>query len=102
MDQHQHRRVLLVGSVPLKDSHEVFEAVSTELGPVIGRIPDGETGDRTQWVVFQGQIMEQTPNLAVASSIELNGLKLPRYGVVDPAKPAEFGRVRYADEAISS
>ena len=102
MDQHSHRHVLLVGSVPLKDSHEVFEAVSKELGPVIERIPDGETGDRTQWVVFQRQIMERTPNLAVTSSIELNGMKLPRYGLVDPARPVSFGRVRYADEAMAS
>ncbi len=102
MGQHNHRHVLLVGSVPLKDSHEVFETVSGELGSAIARIPDGETGDRTQWVVFQGQIMARTANLEVASSIELNGLKLPRYGLVDPAQPVKFGRVRYADEAMAS
>jgi len=47
-----HRNVHLVGSVPLANAREVFETVSAELGPCVCRIPDGETGDRSNWIQF--------------------------------------------------
>ena len=36
----------LVGSIPLGSTDEVFEMCGGELGSHLGRIPDGETGDR--------------------------------------------------------
>ena len=47
------RHVHLVGSVPLADAHEVFSTVSEALGPHLRRIPDGETGDRSDWITFR-------------------------------------------------
>ena len=44
------REVLLVGSVGLADSEEVFRTVGPLLGARMRRIPDGETGPRTSWV----------------------------------------------------
>ena len=44
------RDVYLVGSVPMADAAQVFEAVSGALGDRIGRIPDGETGERGDWI----------------------------------------------------
>src|SRR6266850_4891940 len=44
------REVLLVGSVGLRDSAEVFRTVGPLLGARMTRIPDGETGPRTSWV----------------------------------------------------
>ena len=41
------RNVHLVGSVPLANAHEVFVTVSAALGRRLLRIPDGETGERT-------------------------------------------------------
>lgn len=44
------RNVHLVGSVPLANAHDVFVTVSAALGPRLLRIPDGETGERIDWI----------------------------------------------------
>lgn len=55
------REVLLVGSVGLKDSEEVFRAVGPLLGGRMKRIPDGETGSRTSWVARLRFVLEDNP-----------------------------------------
>jgi hypothetical protein len=40
------RSVHLVGSVPFANAGEVFEVLAKRLGPLLKRIPDGETGER--------------------------------------------------------
>jgi hypothetical protein len=45
--------VHLVGSVPLKETREVFYKVCSVLGENLRRIPDGETGLRKNWIMFQ-------------------------------------------------
>src|SRR5271155_5415768 len=67
------RSVLLVGSVPLESSKAVFEAVGTKLGKVIKRIPDGETGARKDWVVWQGDVFKNAKGLEPGSTRELQG-----------------------------
>ena len=55
--------VHLVGSVPLDSAEEVFRRASAALGDRLRRIPDGETGPRSDWIL-------STPNshsLALAS-----------------------------------
>jgi hypothetical protein len=44
------RGIYLVGSVPLASAAEVFETVSAAFGARIRRIPDGETGARSDWI----------------------------------------------------
>jgi len=55
------REVLLVGSVGLKDSEDVFRAVGPLLGHRMRRIPDGETGARTSWVARLRFALENNP-----------------------------------------
>jgi hypothetical protein len=55
------REVLLVGSVGLKDSEEVFRTVGPMLGSRMRRIPDGETGPRTSWVARLRFALESNP-----------------------------------------
>ena len=55
------REVLLVGSVGLKDSEEVFRSVGPLLGERMKRIPDGETGPRTSWVARLRFVLEGNP-----------------------------------------
>ena len=43
----------LVGSVPLTSSEAVFRAVAGAIGERVRRIPDGETGPRSDWIVWQ-------------------------------------------------
>jgi hypothetical protein len=61
--------VHLVGSVPLSDAEAVFRAVSTELGPWLKRVPDGETGARTNWIRWQREMLNQHPAMEVDPTI---------------------------------
>ncbi|TMH36723.1 MAG: hypothetical protein E6H59_12880, partial [Betaproteobacteria bacterium] len=61
-DSPSAREVLLVGSVGLKDSEEVFRTVGSLLGGRMKRIPDGETGPRTSWVSRLRFVLEDNPS----------------------------------------
>ena len=54
-------RLHLIGSIPLDSSEQVFRSLAGELGPFLGRMPDGETGERSRWVYFQGQMLRAHP-----------------------------------------
>ena len=60
MSRHLH----LVGSVPLSDAREVFTVVSRQLGPYLKRIPDGETGERLDWITWLEPIFVNIPPLS--------------------------------------
>src|SRR3546814_12169263 len=62
--------ILLVGSVPLRDEQEVFSAVSGTLGDRISAIPEGETGERTNWINWQQSVMDQAPMLEKRQHVE--------------------------------
>jgi hypothetical protein len=55
------REVLLVGSVGLRDSEEVFRTVGPLLGGRMARMPDGETGERASWVTRLRSVLENNP-----------------------------------------
>ncbi len=54
-------RLLLIGSVPLPDTEQVFRRLGSELGPYLARLPDGETGERGRWIYFQRIMLETHP-----------------------------------------
>jgi hypothetical protein len=99
------RPVLLVGSVPLSSAEEVLEAVAVELGDFVKRIPDGETGPRSLWIVCQGEPLKNSQGLEVGGERQLQGgIRNPRYKIKEGLKPedVEFARLGYADNAIAS
>lgn len=51
----------LVGSVPLRDTEAVLRAAGTHLGSRLRRVPDGETGIRTLWDVWQYPVLARNP-----------------------------------------
>ena len=57
------RNVHLVGSVPLANAADVFETVSEALGPRITRLPDGETGARSDWITWLEPAFADNPAL---------------------------------------
>ena len=69
MTEQNHAQVHLVGSVAMDNSDEVFTRVSEELGPHICRIPDGETGERSRWILFQRAMLEQHPAMEVDPTV---------------------------------
>jgi hypothetical protein len=100
-----HRGALhLVGSVPLDDSADVFKVVGSTLMNRIVRIPDGETGDRANWIVWQYDLFKALPDVVLYrdDAVLTTGLeKLTLKEGVDP-KDMEFGPLGYADAAIDS
>jgi hypothetical protein len=101
------RDVHLVGSVPLTSASEVFETVSVALGPHLKRIPDGETGERSDWITWLEPAFAD--NSALEKSNELfrihaTGTARIRYRL-RPGKTAgdvSFGNLFYADIAEQS
>jgi hypothetical protein len=58
-------RLHLIGSIPLEATEQVFRTLAGELGPYLRRFPDGETGERSRWVYFQGLMLQSHPDMEV-------------------------------------
>ena len=102
--QAQPRGVHLVGSVPLSNAEEVFRAASATLGDRLRRVPDGETGIRTNWIGWQINFLAQNPHLEVLPPDPKAYAPLPSIRLRSPASPEDitFDRLGYADAAIAS
>jgi hypothetical protein len=94
----------LVGSVPLANADAVIATAAAQLGDHLRRIPDGETGARTIWIVWQEQVFADNPDLEPVASDDKQYAKHTRYRVRAGATAAsvEFGSLGYADHAIES
>jgi len=66
MSKSIERDVLIVGSVPLRDTEEVLRTIAAFLGSRVRRIPDGETGQRLRWIDWQTPIFDSHPMLQAA------------------------------------
>jgi hypothetical protein len=95
---------LLVGSVPLSNAAEVFETVGTRLGDLIPHIPDGETGERINFIAFQDAVMRSTPGLERRGDWLIAGKPSLLYGLAEgvAASDVHFGPLGYAKAAIDS
>src|SRR5262245_9983285 len=101
------RGIYLVGSVPFATSAEVFERISAAFGPRIARIPDGEVGERIDWVTHLERLFRDHP--AFEPSDEVFGVhagaaKRRRYRLKAGKTAADvtFGNLGYADNARAS
>lgn len=111
--------VHLVGSVPLDSAQDVFATVSAELGDLVARLPDGETGERSGWVGFQIPRFRAHPALELrgstvpgqraedvdaAARAEGERYERPRFGLVPGAaeRAVSFDRPGYAAAALAS
>lgn len=96
--------VHLCGSVPLTDAETVFRSAAARLGDRLKRLPDGETGERSNWIRWQLPKLQTNPDLESVAPPNRGYsplLKLrPREGV-DPEAVA-FGDLGYADQALAS
>jgi hypothetical protein len=101
------RNIYLVGSVPMENAEEVFKGVSAALGTRIKRIPDGETGERGDWITWLEPVFAE--NSAFQKSGEFfrvheSGTGRERYTLKPGYKPQDvhFDNLFYADIAIES
>jgi hypothetical protein len=101
------RNVYLVGSVPMADAETVFETVSAALGPYLLTLPDGETGERLDWITWLEPVFRDNPAFELsAETFQLHGLadKHRRYRLKQGAsiKDVTFDNLFYADIAKKS
>ncbi len=96
--------VLLVGSVPLRSAEEVFQVMAAELGDRVTQLPDGETGPRSDWIVWQYPVLSSRPEFEVCPPGDQPHRALPRLRVRDDESldTLRFDDLGYAEAAISS
>jgi hypothetical protein len=100
--------VHLIGSVPLADAGEVFSTVGAALGPFLRYLPDGETGDRLDWITWLEPVFARHPAFEPSGeTFQLHGAlqrKDRRYRLKPGAaiESVRFDNLFYADHAIRS
>ena len=105
--------LLLVGSLPLSSTEEVLAVTADEVGGLVGVLPDGETGYRTNWISWQAYFVHH-PNPAIETlqrPEEIDGVpqwspsgfhNLWNFRVKDGVTRVEYGDLFYAEAAIRS
>lgn len=108
----------LVGSLATSSASETFTVTSEHLGTHLRRIPDGEVGKRFHWILFQGEVFENTSGLArigeepylmagfdvrpfmVDGTVDIEEIDFPELGYAEAAQEsyAEFTKRR--DEGV--
>jgi len=101
------RNVHLVGSVPMGSANEVFETVSAALGPRLKRLPDGETGERGDWITWLEPVFAGHPALRKSGEffrVHASGTGRERYALKPGFAPehVRFDNLFYADIARRS
>jgi hypothetical protein len=102
--QQQPRGVHLNGSIPLADADEVFRVTSSILGKRLQRIPDGETGVRTNWIGWQADFLAHNPSLEFIAPDPKAYASLPHFKLRPGATADDlvFASPGYADAALAS
>jgi hypothetical protein len=101
------RDIYLVGSVPLRSAEQVFETVGAAFGPRIKRIPDGETGERSDWITWLEPAFADNPAFEKSGQffrIHESGTGRERYRLKGGVRPQDvrFDNLFYADIAKAS
>ena len=101
------RDVHLVGSVPMANTEAVFRAVAGTLGDTCKRIPDGETGERSDWITWLEPVFANNPSFQKSGEffrVHETGTGRERYTLKPGASvhEVEFDNLFYADIAIES
>src|SRR6188474_1280830 len=101
------RQVHLVGSVPLHNAREVFATASSVLGSRLKRIPDGETGERSDWITWLEPAFSGNPALEKSDElfrVHATGTARIRYRLRSGKSldDVRFDNLFYADVAKAS
>ncbi|MEM7118188.1 MAG: hypothetical protein AAF614_37510 [Chloroflexota bacterium] len=105
INSNQPQGVHLVGSVPLENSQTVFSKASEILGQHLRRMPDGETGERTNWISWQKEVFATTPQLEqVKPRDDDYGRAIPQAKLREgfSANDINFGPLGYSAAALAS
>lgn len=105
MAETQPQGALLLGSVNADTTEEVFRLAGKHLAGHLRYVPDGEPGERYNWLVFQADVFERHPDIEqVPRPDEGYGDVLPSYRLRRGADPAriDLRPLGYAAAAESS
>jgi hypothetical protein len=101
------RDIYLVGSVPLQNPEQVFEVIGAAFGSRIKRIPDGETGERSDWITWLEPAFAANPAFEKSGEffrVHDKGTGRERYRLRPGVRPQDvrFDNLFYADIAKAS
>ncbi|MDA2893541.1 hypothetical protein PDG61_21675 [Mycolicibacterium sp. BiH015] len=89
----------LTGSINQPTVGDALRFVGSRLQPAVTRVPDGEPGDRANWVLTQTPHFLENPTLDLA---EVGGRTVARLFPGTTATDVTFGRLDYQDHAANS
>jgi len=94
----------LVGSIPLKDAADVFSTVAATIGDHVHKVPDGETGVRSRWLLWQQAVFDRCPQLVSVETESGYSEKDAEYHLRPSvsADQVDFGDLGYAGAALES
>src|SRR5262249_32448040 len=83
---------------------EVFRVATSEIGDRLRRVPDGETGPRSDWIVWQYPVLSAQPQFEVGPPGEGHYRALPplRLRAGEHADSGRFENLGYAPAAHAS
>jgi hypothetical protein len=95
------------GSVNLADTETVMREITSRVPSGLRRLPDGETGDRANWIYFQLQRFLELPSLVQAAPLDgADGdyENMPKLRLAEGVDPAEvtWPNLGYADAYLES
>ncbi|NKB99988.1 MAG: hypothetical protein GKR90_16020 [Pseudomonadales bacterium] len=94
--------VHLVGSVPLASATEVFRRSAERLDQHICRYPDGETGDRTNWIGWQLPKLAASKGLVSVAAEDHDYGTTGLVGLAGSDAEVEITNLGYRDAALAS
>ncbi|HET6388565.1 hypothetical protein [Hyphomicrobium sp.] len=97
-----YQGIHLTGSLPFANADEVFDFIGSELQPWVTRVPDGETGERKNWVLTQSRHFFENPAFDIVDATATVGRKLVK--IKDGVRPEDisFPKFEYAEFATDS
>lgn len=101
------RTVYLVGSVPMASAEEVFATVGAKLGSTLRWLPDGETGERLDWISWLQPIFADNAALMPSGKmfrVHAGSNAYTRYTLRPGKRPEDvvLDNLFYADKAAQS
>jgi len=90
------------GGVNLADTETVMREIVSRVPAGVTRIPDGETGDRQNWIFFQLEKFLQTPGLEPDEPADMGAesaeyTQMPKVRLTVDASDIEWPNLGYAD-----
>jgi SAM-dependent methyltransferase len=94
----------LVGSVPLGRVDEIFRRMAGALGDRLRRLPDGEPGPRSDWILWQYPVFSALPQFEVGPPGADTYRTLPKLRLREGERAEDIvlDNLGFADAAISS